>query len=341
MYGIKGRCFRLISELKTLLNENEKNTENILVRNGKIEFLDDVSDISDNFNAYNQGDIWSGKDFDDYALFKFKLDIPDFNEDYDYFLKVSTNKSGGHNMVRPQMLLIKDNIPIHGLDTNHEEICITKLANEKSIEFYVYAYSGLPKKTPYGKNIDMDISDGVRLYVSTFFKNKELSDFYYNLKTPYTYLQFFEENSFEYQKILNSINESLCIVDFRNPHSEEFYDSIKKANKYINDTLFDEKNKANGNATLVGHTHIDLAWLWPIRETKRKGARTFSNVISLMERYPDFVFGASQPQLYKWVKEDYPELYEKIKQKVKERKMLASCSVLDECMFASRDSSLF
>lgn len=66
----------------------------------------------------------------------------------------------------------------------------------------------------------------------------------------------------------------------------------------------------------VGHAHMDLAWLWPIRETIRKGARTFSSVLYNLERFPEYVFGASQPQLYAWMKEHYPELYARIKQAV-------------------------
>ncbi len=57
----------------------------------------------------------------------------------------------------------------------------------------------------------------------------------------------------------------------------------------------------------VGHAHMDLAWLWPIRETIRKCGRTFATTLDLMERYPAYVFGASQPQQYHWVKERYPE----------------------------------
>jgi alpha-mannosidase len=68
----------------------------------------------------------------------------------------------------------------------------------------------------------------------------------------------------------------------------------------------------------VGHAHIDLAWLWPIRETIRKGARTFSTALRMLERYPDYVFGASQPQLYDWMKRSYPKLYEEIVQRVHE-----------------------
>lgn len=68
----------------------------------------------------------------------------------------------------------------------------------------------------------------------------------------------------------------------------------------------------------TGHAHMDLAWLWPIRETIRKCGRTFATVLRMMERYPDYIFGASQPQQYEWVKRQYPELYEGVKQRVAE-----------------------
>ena len=67
----------------------------------------------------------------------------------------------------------------------------------------------------------------------------------------------------------------------------------------------------------VGHAHIDTGWLWPVRETERKCVRTFANQISLLEKYPEYVFGASQPQHYLFVKERAPRLYEKIRAAVK------------------------
>ncbi len=68
----------------------------------------------------------------------------------------------------------------------------------------------------------------------------------------------------------------------------------------------------------IGHAHIDLAWLWPARETRRKAGRTFSTALKLLKEYPEYKFGSSQPQMYAWVKEDYPELYKKIKKAAKE-----------------------
>ncbi|WP_269046089.1 alpha-mannosidase [Paenarthrobacter sp. Z7-10] len=66
----------------------------------------------------------------------------------------------------------------------------------------------------------------------------------------------------------------------------------------------------------TGHAHIDSAWLWPVRETIRKCARTFSNVVALMDADPNFVFSCSSAQQLAWMKSSYPELFERIKAKV-------------------------
>ncbi|WP_159775108.1 alpha-mannosidase [Streptomyces sp. HM190] len=66
----------------------------------------------------------------------------------------------------------------------------------------------------------------------------------------------------------------------------------------------------------VGHAHIDSAWLWPIRETKRKTSRTFSNVTALADEYEDFIFACSQAQQYEWVRDNYPQVWERIKKAV-------------------------
>lgn len=81
------------------------------------------------------------------------------------------------------------------------------------------------------------------------------------------------------------------------------------------------QGRAGGGATLchaVGHAHIDTAWLWPIRETKRKCLRTFSTVLRNMERYPEYHFLCSQAQQYVWVEERSPELFAQIKKRVSE-----------------------
>jgi alpha-mannosidase len=94
--------------------------------------------------------------------------------------------------------------------------------------------------------------------------------------------------------------------------------SVKKAASLLAPELKKRGGDPSLSISAIGHAHIDLAWLWPIRETKRKGARTFSTALANMELYPDYVFGASQPQLYEWMKELYPELYAKVKARIAE-----------------------
>ena len=68
--------------------------------------------------------------------------------------------------------------------------------------------------------------------------------------------------------------------------------------------------------TAVGHAHIDTAWEWPVREAKRKVARSWSTQLALLDEYPDYIFAASQPLQYAWMQESYPDIYRRIKEKV-------------------------
>jgi alpha-mannosidase len=95
-------------------------------------------------------------------------------------------------------------------------------------------------------------------------------------------------------------------------------EDVKAARRTLAPALSMRGGGAPLRVSAVGHAHIDLAWLWPVRETIRKGARTFATALANMEIYPGYVFGASQPQLFQWIKEYYPGLYKRVKRKVAE-----------------------
>jgi alpha-mannosidase len=80
--------------------------------------------------------------------------------------------------------------------------------------------------------------------------------------------------------------------------------------------VFSRPSTSTHQITAVGHAHIDTAWLWPLRETRRKSARTFSTALALMDEYPDYRFACSQPAQYAWMKESYPTIFEGIRQRV-------------------------
>ncbi len=104
------------------------------------------------------------------------------------------------------------------------------------------------------------------------------------------------------------------------PILEETREALREARCILAERL--EGIKADyppvGRLALTGHAHLDLAWLWPLSETRRKGRRTFASVLSLMDRYDDFTFNQSSAQLYQWIEKDAPEIFERVKQRVEE-----------------------
>lgn len=144
-------------------------------------------------------------------------------------------------------------------------------------------------------------------------ENTEIRGLYYDIQVL-RYIYEYAENSEFTDKIYEALY-SLPAAEVITEQNAGLYRSLLKP-------LLETKNNTTDifNYTAVGHAHLDLAWLWPIRETKRKGARTFTTQIMNTERYPGYIFGASQGQLYKWIKNIYPDIFEQVKQLVKEGK---------------------
>ena len=140
--------------------------------------------------------------------------------------------------------------------------------------------------------------------------NKTMRDIYYDMEVLYELLEYSPKDKARYHSIVTALLEACKVL------REFTEEEAEKAREILAPELAKKGGTPSLTISAVGHAHIDLAWLWPIRETIRKGARTFATVLALMERYPDYVFGASQPQLYQWMKDYYPTLYEKIKEKV-------------------------
>ena len=139
--------------------------------------------------------------------------------------------------------------------------------------------------------------------------NRPLRQLIIDFRTLKSLVDALEERTPRRQKIIFGLNEAMNIYDGGK--------GIDVALAITKKLLGSPANASSITAYSIGHAHLDLAWLWPVRETRRKGGRTFSTALKYMEEYPEYKFGASQPQLYQWVKEDYPALYEKVKQAIK------------------------
>lgn len=96
--------------------------------------------------------------------------------------------------------------------------------------------------------------------------------------------------------------------------------SVEAALASLKDRLATLKKRypQQGNLAITGHAHIDLAWLWPYAETRRKARRTFHTALQLMKTFPDFVFNQSTAAYYDQIERDDPALFEAIREKVKD-----------------------
>jgi len=121
-----------------------------------------------------------------------------------------------------------------------------------------------------------------------------------------------------YYHLLTALDEALGLVDLRLPIESDFYKSIPEAHDYLKDSIKKAGQALDVDLTAIGHAHIDVAWLWTLEQTRQKSRRSFTNVLRLMESYPSFTFTQSQPQLYDYLIEDDPEMFQEIKDRVEE-----------------------
>lgn len=125
-----------------------------------------------------------------------------------------------------------------------------------------------------------------------------------------------DDNHPTYSRLLNALDAAFCAIDTRQPFEPNFYDSIPVALTLLRQAIAAAGEPVDVTVTAAGHSHIDVAWLWTLAQTRRKAGRTFHTVIRMMEQFPDYCFTQSQPQLYDYVRQDYPALFETIKTQV-------------------------
>jgi alpha-mannosidase len=127
------------------------------------------------------------------------------------------------------------------------------------------------------------------------------------------------ENFYGNEESLASLWERWEFPAKPSPLTPEQLHRIREVREQFRKDLVEARNRfpAEGRIWLTGHAHIDLAWLWPLEETRRKARRTFYTVTGLIDRYPDFHFNQSSAQVYSWMEQDDPPLFEKIRTQVK------------------------
>ena len=218
---------------------------------------------------------------------------------------VSTGATDIWNNNNPQFLAYLNGALVCGLDVNHTEFDLPPAAAEgQTWQLGLYTYCNTP-------------AQDVFLKVETAVRDDEITGLYYDLKAPYEVLVQLDEGDTNAIGIGRYLEKALDMLDLRDPYSAAFYSSVAAARRYMKEEFYESFcQRQPVTVDCVGHTHIDVAWLWTLAQTREKAIRSFATVNYLMDRYPEYKFLSSQPQLYDFVRKDCPALFEKIRARV-------------------------
>ena len=217
---------------------------------------------------------------------------------------------GGHNN-QAESLLYLNGRPFHGLDGNHRLVFLPEALCRAGSTFAIaiQAWSGWSRfetlRWEAPELIWFDTQTDALAY-----------DFDALVRT----LLVMDRDSLARAEMVALGEAALRALDWTEPGSERFYASVRAARALTSAGFERLKGQEGIKPTVahVGHTHLDVAWLWTLDNIKLKTARAWASALRLLEQYPDFVWIQSQPQLYKYIKETQPELWAEVKRRVAE-----------------------
>ncbi len=205
-----------------------------------------------------------------------------------------------------EALMWIDGEPAQGLDENRQDFT---LPGPGPIDLYVEAAAnnmfGFGEGRPGADPTPFKLKQAEVAWL-----NQPAWELYHDLRVLFDLAKQLPDDSPRRAKLIYTLNDAV------NAFYRDGDDRYTHARAILAPAYADPACASASDVTAVGHSHIDTAWLWPLRETVRKCSRTFSTVLKYMETYPEYRYIQSQPQLYAFMKEKFPGLYARIKQAV-------------------------
>ncbi|MEL6202310.1 MAG: glycoside hydrolase family 38 C-terminal domain-containing protein [Pseudomonadota bacterium] len=215
----------------------------------------------------------------------------------------------------PEALVHVDGKLVGSADRYHHTIPISaSLAVEVPHDLSLLGWTGLAGWPP-------DPKSAAKLFMgrpALIEVDQTLKAFYDLAETALDASNVLDPASSEHLGILQALDRAFVVLDTRDPLGDAFYDSVAPAHACLQEGIAAAGEPLDKTLHGIGHAHMDIAYLWPISQIRLKNARTYSNVLRLMDDEPLFNFSHSQPQLYAMVEEDYPEIFATIRERVAE-----------------------
>jgi alpha-mannosidase len=209
----------------------------------------------------------------------------------------------------PEALAYIDGKPYAACDRHHQEILLAEAFRDGAEHILVlHGWTGITRD---------DDQRRMRMYPCSLVQiHQPTRDFLAQSRVALGIADALPEENPTRAHLFNALDDSFKVIDIREPIGDSFYRSISHAQEVLKRGIKHSGAPLDVHITAVGHAHIDVAWLWPLAQTRRKAGRTFCNVTHFMEHFPEFIFAQSQPQLYEFVRQDYPDLFETLRQRI-------------------------
>lgn len=296
------RLKRVIDDVSELVYRHQTPINQFKILNDKRQdgYLLDSATWED----FRVGENWHGKEA--HRWFKTIIKLPEKYEGEAVLFRLTTGREGQWDACNPQFLFYVNQNLVQGCDVNHRDVLITDCAKGgEEYEIAFLAYSG---------------SEGMDLLISCdlYVLDTETEALYYDMKIPVESVELIYDNDvYNKNEILKLLNPVIDHLDLRQPYSNSYYSNLSHCRLMLKEAFYSTKRNEQ-TVYAIGNTHIDIAWLWTVEQTREKVLRSYSTVIELMDRYPDYKFIGSQAILYQFVKDQNPKLYERIKEKVEQ-----------------------
>ncbi len=207
-----------------------------------------------------------------------------------------------------------------------------KAGTPVDIALEYYAFHDMPGTQPLTEEAYEDYTYPIGP-VHVCLRDEELMAYLFDLRTLTTLVQALEENSFRRADILYTLMQvhRMLYYDPDKAAEADFRNAIRETHPLLLEQLQKKNGPTAPYVGLTGHSHMDTAWLWPMAETVKKCARTYANQMNLMDEYPEYTFIQSSAFHSEWVRVYYPELFERIRQKVVQGRYEPNGAVWVEC----------
>ena len=221
--------------------------------------------------------------------------------------------NAGDIFTHPEALLYLDGEPIASADRYHHTIPLpTRFADGERHEIALHGWTGMSGWPP-------DPDDRSRLYMRQcclIERDMAALALARRMEAALDVARHLPDVSASKHRLLSALDRAVTVLDTRHPMGDATRGTVRAAARAFDQGLAVAGDPLGVTLHAIGHAHMDIAYLWPVAQIRRKNARTYSNVLRLMEANPDYRFSHSQPQLYEFTERDHPAIFEGIRRAV-------------------------